>query len=490
MERYRALSINLKDALIAFGVSLLCGILIVRYNLLIIPAIAGIILFLLSLCKYEFIFYFGISSCVFYNLAIIHFGSFDGKPYQIIWSMVFIAYILKSLYHREQILKFDKIDIPLFTLLAAYMLSLINSINSGITIKETIQLFYFILTFKIICTSIKNKKEMIRVFHLVIIFGLIFIGIGLLTVFIGRAPFPQLLIDVSRKKISLNTHGILFQEAMRSAGRAIFTRVSSCFLGYVETANISCQMLIILLVLIGGKHLGVQKKVLLSLAFLLGGILLIFTFSRAGITVFTFSAMLVMYFRRQFKSILIFLLILVCVITCYQPFKARMKEASTLEQHSTKGHLALYWGAWNIFLKSPLYGIGAGTFKELDKFDLVRDIKKKFNIWGWPDAHNMLLQCAAETGILGLISLISIIGIYFHSLIKAIRIQEDSYYRDLLIGLTLANLCAFLMNLTMNAFGVDTFWIIAGVGYAAASLVSARPVDVIFSNNENYPGQH
>uniref|UniRef100_A0A7V3JAT1 O-antigen ligase domain-containing protein n=1 Tax=candidate division CPR3 bacterium TaxID=2268181 RepID=A0A7V3JAT1_UNCC3 len=475
MERHRALSINLKDALIAFGVSLLCGVLIVRYNLLIIPIIAGIILFLLSLCKYEFIFYLGISSFVFYNLAIIHFGSFDGKPYQIIWSMVFIAYTLKSLYHREQVLKFDKIDIPLFTLLAAYMLSLINSINSGITLKETIQLFYFILTFKIICASIKNKKEMIRVFHLVIIFGLIFIGIGLLTVFIGRAPFPQLVVDMSRKKISLNTHGILFQEAMRSVGRAIFTRVSSCFIDYVATANISCQILIILLVLIGGKHLGVQKKVLLSLAFLLGGILLIFTFSRAGMTTFILSAMLVMYFRKQFKSILIFLLVLISVIIFYQPLKVRMKEAGTLEQHSTRGHLALYWAACNIFLRSPLHGIGAGTFKELDKSPLAKDAKKKFNVWGWPDAHNMFLQCAAETGIIGLISLISIIGIYFHSLIKAIRIQEDSYYRDLLIGLTLANFCAVLMNLTMNAFGVDTFWVIAGVGYAAASLAHPSP---------------
>jgi hypothetical protein len=55
-------------------------------------------------------------------------------------------------------------------------------------------------------------------------------------------------------------------------------------------------------------------------------------------------------------------------------------------------------------------------------------------------------------------------------MVKAIRGQEDDYYRDILIGLTLANFCAILMNLTMNGFGVETFWIMLGVSYAAAGL--------------------
>jgi O-antigen ligase len=104
---------------------------------------------------------------------------------------------------------------------------------------------------------------------------------------------------------------------------------------------------------------------------------------------------LLLYFRRYFKSIFLFLIILLSLFAVYKPLNSRIKEISRLDQTSTKGHLGLYLGAWKIFLQSPLSGAGVGTWRQLGRLEAVKDMRKKLAMWTWPDAHNMFLQTAA-----------------------------------------------------------------------------------------------
>ncbi|MDD5415460.1 MAG: O-antigen ligase family protein [Candidatus Daviesbacteria bacterium] len=66
--------------------------------------------------------------------------------------------------------------------------------------------------------------------------------------------------------------------------------------------------------------------------------------------------------------------------------------------------------AWQIFLKSPLYGVGLNNFIPVQASDLIAGPNRFLQ-----PVHNIFLLALSETGIIGLIGLISLIGFPFLS---------------------------------------------------------------------------
>lgn len=85
----------------------------------------------------------------------------------------------------------------------------------------------------------------------------------------------------------------------------------------------------------------------------------------------------------------------------------------------TSGRIELYRDAWNLFLKRPIFGNGWGSFVEyrvqiLGQTDQIRDV------------HNIILQLLAETGIIGLILILSpIIYIYKETISQTTRLWQN-----------------------------------------------------------------
>jgi O-antigen ligase len=83
----------------------------------------------------------------------------------------------------------------------------------------------------------------------------------------------------------------------------------------------------------------------------------------------------------------------------------------------TRGSIRLYlWReAWLIFRESPWLGVGFGQFA-WHHFQLV-PLLKPSNISGlYNNAHNLIFQLAAETGIAGLLALFASMGVWFYGL--------------------------------------------------------------------------
>ncbi|MGZ4788953.1 MAG: O-antigen ligase family protein, partial [Terriglobales bacterium] len=82
------------------------------------------------------------------------------------------------------------------------------------------------------------------------------------------------------------------------------------------------------------------------------------------------------------------------------PLLADFSQHLTVKTESVSviGRLIVFASAGQLFVKSPVVGIGYGNFRNLMDFD-VFDLQA--NSW---DAHNLYLQVLAETGILGFLT--------------------------------------------------------------------------------------
>ena len=442
------------------GFHTLFAAILTDYNLGVIPLVLGLLIFGLVLIEYDLIFFVGITSVAFYNIAIVHLGLLDLRPYQFVWSALFASLVLKAFINQENPFKWSPIILPLMLLIVTHITSIKSSGSPMITLKESIQIIYFGMIFLIIQQTIQSKEMVIKVVHVLLIVTSVFICWGLFVWMMHKPPVPGISINIEESvQIGFRSES---GKKQRLALGSYIKRTSACFLGPVATANYLSMMLILILSMIFAKHVGIWKRTFLYLLFLAGYILLVTTYSRAGWIVFPACVILLMYLRKQVGLPYLFVLVsLFFVAIAWAPVRARFFEILHPSQEaSAMGHLVLYIIGIKLFMSSPLLGIGAGLFP----FSLSMPQNSP---------HNMFIEIAAETGIIGLMSLVWFIVALFVSMLKAIKLEPDGYYRDILIGLTLAVTSMILMNLTMNAFKVETFWVMLGLGYAA-SMVTIR----------------
>lgn len=137
-----------------------------------------------------------------------------------------------------------------------------------------------------------------------------------------------------------------------------------------------------------------------------------------------------------------------------------IKDAGSIERK------AIWKIAWKIFIAHPWLGVGLGTFM----FNFAELTRKDYP-YGVAYAHNCYLQMAAEIGIIGLASFLSILALFFYFGIRALIKNK----RTLVWYVLLASLSAILaysvqMGVDTVFYSVDLgmlFWLILGLGTAA-----------------------
>lgn len=140
------------------------------------------------------------------------------------------------------------------------------------------------------------------------------------------------------------------------------------------------------------------------------------------------------------------------------------------EDSSVASRLIVFASAAQLFLQSPIVGVGYGNFRHLMDFD-VFDLRA--NNW---DAHNMYLQVLAETGILGFVAFGSLLLL---ALVYARRIFRRGGDLSRLLGFaTLAALCSALVHgMVDSLFNVSPqfgtlFWIVLAMVAAYEKILS------------------
>ena len=74
------------------------------------------------------------------------------------------------------------------------------------------------------------------------------------------------------------------------------------------------------------------------------------------------------------------------------------------EDHSTLARVILWYTAWNVFLASPVHGIGFGTFTFISGsyLPVIGDLPENLGV------HNIYLELLAEAGVLGFMSFLAL----------------------------------------------------------------------------------
>jgi len=172
-----------------------------------------------------------------------------------------------------------------------------------------------------------------------------------------------------------------------------------------------------------------NKWLLVAIMMMIGCLLLTFT-RQAWLGVLAGGVFLI-WFRN--KNLLWLLPIILVVVFLISPasIQSRMKSLTDLEDPNIKRRIALWQGGWLVFQDNFIIGCGFKCidFVHQDYPDPTGIIKRLRGL------HNNFIQIAVDTGLLGLISWISIWVIYFMTLYQRLMANSrDLVYKNSAMG--------------------------------------------------------
>jgi O-antigen ligase len=129
---------------------------------------------------------------------------------------------------------------------------------------------------------------------------------------------------------------------------------------------------------------------------------------------------------------------------------------------SVKVRLQMAASALNIFKDYPIFGVGPGNYNGLMQ-DYYPDQAKGTR--NHLHAHNTYLEILAEMGILGLLSLLWILALFFRQGYRAIKKEPDAYNISFMIMFLAIFVSEFFMSVILVGIAAPlVFWLLLGAG--------------------------
>ena len=360
----------------------------------------------------------------------------------------------------------------LFFYLLINIVSTRNSIYPYISIKRIAILAYLFL-FTYMVTNILNNKDKIAV----IVKATILIS-GLSAIIAAfQCVFPKLIIFTA---VPIGTlFGITFYRA------GVGWHDPNYYALYLGM-NAGLTLTFIL-----SPGIGLIKKHLLKICFLLQIIGILSTFSRTVFLSLIFVILYLLYYFGRKKlafglfSITLATLIMLSVssLTIYRrnPFfasvfyrvadKERLKEQPTL----IMGHrYAAFKANTAMFLDHPLLGVG--PFMAMYNFDKYSPLGYKYPMH-WLASHNQYLQLLAEKGIFGFLIFLGFILAILTNMYRFIRKTNDPLGKTCLIGLKSSVFVYLIASLALESSYELQFWLTMGLSMAIFNLLNKKEID-------------
>ena len=226
-------------------------------------------------------------------------------------------------------------------------------------------------------------------------------------------------------------------------------------------------LLIPLLAVLLGKTENTRIKILFSGSILLAILAMVLSYSRGGWIILTLQAALIflMLKKKGMKYFLLFLLLTAGVVsfalwsqpTLVNRLASIPREYSSLENLVDSQRFLTWSTGTRIFLEYPIFGVGPGAFGSV--YASFQDVPWLYS----RNAHNHLLQILTETGLLGFLLFILLLGSVIKLFAKGkIREEKEIYYGCLISisGLLLHSLIDYdLSTVSLYIF----FWLLTGV---------------------------
>jgi putative inorganic carbon (HCO3(-)) transporter len=170
---------------------------------------------------------------------------------------------------------------------------------------------------------------------------------------------------------------------------------------------------------------------------------LIYSFSRGAYLAFAISMVFLALFRE--RKILVGLLIVVIGWQVFLPTAAQERISMTYQKNegldkSAEERVEIWQDAWKLFTNHPVFGVGLETYEYLNRVSA-----EGHGYFG--DTHDYYLKVMAETGILGLLAFLWLLGVIFREGWRLFRTAEDGFLKSLGLGFAALMVCAIILNL-------------------------------------------
>lgn len=206
------------------------------------------------------------------------------------------------------------------------------------------------------------------------------------------------------------------------------------------------------------------------------GIALLLTQSRGGLLTFVAILLVHAYLSardRKARIKRVALVLSVCLLAGAVAgfFFHRLGE---IDEFTTVSRLAIWGGAFTVFARSPLLGIGFGNLRGL--------MGGLLNLPdGWTgDAHNLYLELLAETGVIGFFVFGVLIVLALRTALKRLRTTQNEFHKMIALAV-FAAICGVLVHGTVDYLFHTTpqvvalFCLVLALLNAQASIHEAAP---------------
>ena len=414
---------------------------------------------------------------VIFSLPFERIGSFELAGTTIRASQIFalitiISWLIQFFVTKKGMAAKNPTIIPIFLFLGFSVLSLVNAIN----ISRGLIVLGFIIFVMIVSFMIPNLVRSKRALRIVL--QVLFITTFLVCIF-GIYQFLGDMAGLPHEITGLREH-----YTQRVFG---FPRVQSTALEPLYFANFLLIPVSLLLALLLFRKKGEEKKDLpfkpawLFLILALAVFNIILTISRGGYLALAGVAILtaLIYFRRIFSfKILISSLILIAIALAgtysFLLVTGKSENIATFFEHVTSyeegagvvERYTTYEDAIDMVWRHPVLGVGIGNFGPE-----VAQIPWQTPKDGWAIVNNEFLEIWAETGILGLLSFLAIIGVLVLRSIKAFGRAEDKFLKTVLIGLFIALFGIIVQYQTFSILYILHVWVLIGLMVAVQNML-------------------
>ena len=357
--------------------------------------------------------------------------------------LAIISYLIKKLVSSEDIPK-TPLNQPLFIYLFICIISIFISSNLKISSRtffnKTLQDFAF---FFVAADTLNNKRRLKNILS-ILFFSSFVLGIDGIYQYFTRKDF-------------LRNRPVIFMDRIYASFAT--PNAFGCYL----------SVIISFIVALFFKKLTLKlSRFLYAGLFILLFVCLMLTVSRGAWLAFFVSTLFLSIWIHILGVIFLILgIILVAIQPLCHPFiQERLANFFIFTDTSSIDRKFIWQAGWKMFISKPWIGIGLGTFMFNFKKFIANDYK-----YSAAYAHNCYLQMASEIGIIGLVSFLLILALFFYSGIKALNTCEKKFNWYVLLA-SLAAILGYSVQMAVDTilYSLDLgmlFWLVLGIGVAA-----------------------
>ena len=345
--------------------------------------------------------------------------------------------------------KYSPVNSFLNLFIFIYIISAFVSYDFSSSIRVAMLLVAFMLFYYIIINSIDTKAKL----HTLVA---IMVGVGLLISLYGIYQF--------KFGGSFANSSFVDKEMFEDIG----ARVSGTF----DNPNVMGEYLLLIIPFVI-SYIAIfktfRKKLFSFIALGIFMVALLLTYSR-GCYLGIILAITVFLLLSSLKFILLFIAGGLAVpFVMPKSIINRFASIGNTEDSSTSYRISIWKGAINLIKDNLFRPVGQGT----KAFNSIYPLYA-LNGVGAEHTHNLFLQIAVETSILGLISFIILLFRIFQNILSGIRLAKDKTYKFFMIA-SISSLIGFIMqsifdNTWYNNRIFLLFWIVVAVSVVCKNL--------------------